>query len=115
MKRPRKPPGVEGLEAAVQRVVEDYGAFVARGPAPGAHDDARAFAAHHAAAKAALAHLEHLLKLAGPAAAGEADGVARAEALLRQARGALAAPPPDSDGDSDGDEEDNGSDDGASG
>ncbi|WP_159996636.1 hypothetical protein [Roseomonas sp. 18066] len=109
MKRQKKPPGLESLETVVQRVVDDYGAFIARGPAPGAHDDARAFAAHHAAAKSALAHLEHLLKLAGPAAAGEEDGVARAEALLRQARGAMAAPPDD------GDEEDQGSDDGASG
>jgi hypothetical protein len=106
MKRLRRPPpGLEGLEAAVRRVVEDYDAFIARGPAPGAHDDARAFAAHHAAAKAALAHLEHLLKLAGPAA-GEEEGMARAEALLRAARGAMAA---------EDEEEDGGPDDGASG
>lgn len=102
-------PLCQELETAVLRVVEDYGAFIARGPAPGTHDDARAFAAHHAAAKAALAHLEHLLKLARAHGAGEEEhGVARAQALLQQARGALAAPPEE-------DGEDNGSDDGAPG
>jgi len=82
----------EDLQPAIRRVVEDYNAFVARGPAPGTHDDAKAFAAHHAAAKSALAHLEHLLKLARAAGAGEEEtGLAQAAALLRQARGALAA------------------------
>ncbi|MBO1075755.1 hypothetical protein [Roseomonas marmotae] len=96
------------LEAAVMRVVEDYGAFIARGPAPGMHDDAKAFAAHHAAAKSALAHLEHLLKLARAAGAGEeVAGIAQAHALLRQARGALAVEPRE-------DEED-GADDGSPG
>lgn len=80
------------LETAAMRVVEDYGAFIARGPAPGTHDDAKAFAAHHAAAKSALAHLEHLLKLARAAGVGEeVAGVAHAQALLHQARGAMAA------------------------
>jgi len=84
----------EDLQPAIRRVVEDYNAFVARGPAPGMHDDAKAFAAHHAAAKSALAHLEHLLKLARAAGAGEEEtGFAQAAALLRQARGALAAEP----------------------
>ncbi|MDJ0386728.1 hypothetical protein QMO56_01265 [Roseomonas sp. E05] len=86
---------MEDLQPAIRHVIEDYNAFVARGPAPGAHDDAKAFAAHHAAAKAALAHLEHLLKLARAAGAGEDEtGLARAAALLRQARGALAAESP---------------------
>lgn len=80
------------LEAAMTRVAEDYGAFVARGPAPGTHDDAKAFAAHHAAAKSALGHLEHLIKLARAAGAGEeVAGIAQATALLQQARGALPA------------------------
>lgn len=84
----------EDLQPAIRRVIEDYSAFVARGPAPGTHDDAKAFAAHHVAAKSALAHLEHLLKLARTAGAGdEESGVAQAVALLRQARGALAAEP----------------------
>lgn len=80
------------LQSAIRCVVEDYGAFVARRPAPGTHEDAKAFAAHHAAAKSALAHLEHLLKLARSAGAGEEeDGVAAAAALLRQARGDMAS------------------------
>ncbi|EHM03336.1 hypothetical protein HMPREF9946_00298 [Acetobacteraceae bacterium AT-5844] len=82
---------VAELEAAAMRVAEDYGAFIARGPAPGTHDDAKAFAAHHAAAKSALAHLEHVLKLTRAAGIGEeVAGVAHANALLAQARGALA-------------------------
>jgi acetylornithine deacetylase/succinyl-diaminopimelate desuccinylase-like protein len=84
----------EDLEAAIRCVVEDYGAFVARRPPPGAHDDPKAFAAHHAAAKSALAHLEHLLKLTRAAGAGEEEhGVAAAALLLRQARGDMAAVP----------------------
>jgi hypothetical protein len=79
------------LETAAMRVAEDYGAFIARGPAPGTHDDAKAFAAHHAAAKSALAHLEQVLKIARAAGAGEdVAGVAHASALLQQARGALS-------------------------
>ncbi|MBC9207316.1 hypothetical protein IBL26_10750 [Roseomonas aerophila] len=79
------------LETAAMRVAEDYGAFIARGPAPGTHDDAKAFAAHHAAAKSALAHLEQVLKIARAAGAGdEMAGVAQANALLLQARGALS-------------------------
>ena len=79
------------LETAAMRVAEDYGAFIARGPAPGTHDDAKAFAAHHAAAKSALAHLEQVLKIARAAGAwDEMAGVAQANALLLQARGALS-------------------------
>lgn len=77
------------LESAVMRVAEDYGAFVSRGPAPGMHDDAKAFAAHHAAAKSALAHLEHLMKIARTAGAGEAGVLDEANAVLQQARGAM--------------------------
>lgn len=81
----------EELRCAIRHVVDDYNAFVVRGPVPGTHDDAKAFAAHHAAAKSALAHLEHLMKLARAACAGgEEQSMARAAALLRQARGALA-------------------------
>lgn len=81
----------EELQRAIRHVVDDYNAFVVRGPVPGTHDDAKAFAAHHAAAKAALTHLEHLMKLARAAcASGEEQGMAHAVALLRQARGALA-------------------------
>jgi len=87
----------DALRPAIQRVVEDYNAFVDRGPAPGGHDDAKAFAAHHAAAKAALAHLEHLLKLARAGEATEAAGMDDAETVLRQVRAAMAASPQEED------------------
>ena len=84
----------EELRRAVRKVVADYEAFVARGPAPGAQEDPKAFTAHHAAARSALAHLEHLMKLApgaeGEAAGGEA-GVRRTLELLEdEVRLALA-------------------------
>jgi hypothetical protein len=81
----------EALQRAIRRVVDDYNAFLERGPAPGTHDDAKAFAAHHAAAKSALAHLEHLLKLArGHAAEAGPSDISQAADLLQQARLALA-------------------------
>lgn len=80
------------LERVVKQVVDDYAAFVERGPGPGMHDDAKAFAAHHAACKSALAHLEHLLKLLRAAKApAESDETQAAAALLTEARGALSA------------------------
>ncbi len=99
----------EELAAAMLKVAEDYRSFVAHGPAPGTHDDAKAFAAHHAAAKSALAHLEQLLKLARAQGGGaeEEQGMAQADALLREARGALRRAAEqegeDSDADADGD------------
>ena len=87
------------LDTAALRVAEDYGAFVSRGPAPGMHDDAKAFAAHHAAAKSALAHLEHLLKLARAAGAGDEAGVTQADTVLQQVRGAMLAEPAEDDAD----------------
>lgn len=104
---------VGGLEGAVLRVAEDYSTFIARGPAPGSHDDTKAFATHHAAGKAALAHLEQLLKLARAASAGGEAGSAteaglqRATALLLQARAAMP-PTPEDEEDHDADAEDGG-------
>lgn len=94
----------EELRAAIRRVVADYGAFVAREPIPGAHEDPKGFAAHHAAAKSALAHLEQLLKLARAslAAAPAGDDV---QALLTQARAEIAAEGEDDDGHDTGDED----------
>jgi len=74
----------EELHRAVRAVVADYEAFLARGPAPGTHEDAKAFAAHHAAARGALSHLEHLLKLNRGQA--ETEAVAEAGALIAEAR-----------------------------
>ncbi|WP_338664030.1 hypothetical protein VQH23_02460 [Pararoseomonas sp. SCSIO 73927] len=74
----------EELRRAIRKVVADYEAFVARGPAPGTHEDPKAFTAHHAAARSALAHLEHLMKL--DKGQVETDAVAEAGALIAEAR-----------------------------
>jgi hypothetical protein len=68
----------ETLEAAMLRVAGDYAAFVASWPRGEAVPDPKAFAAHQAAARAALAHMQELAALSGrdarPAEAEE-DGV----------------------------------------
>ncbi|WP_458093837.1 hypothetical protein [Roseomonas sp. WA12] len=74
----------EELHRAVRKVVADYEAFVSRGPAPGTHEDPKAFTAHHAAARSALAHLEHLMKLNRGQV--QTDAVAEAGALITEAR-----------------------------
>ncbi len=77
------------LERAARRVVEDYEAFLAAGPAPGSHGDAKSFAAHHVAGRAALVHLEYLLKL-GRASAPDAPVDEDAATLLSRARAEIA-------------------------
>jgi hypothetical protein len=74
----------EELRRTIRKVVADYEAFVSRGPAPGTHEDPKAFTAHHAAARSALAHLEHLMKLNRGSA--ETEAVAEAGALIAEAR-----------------------------
>ncbi|UPY36611.1 hypothetical protein [Sediminicoccus sp. KRV36] len=82
--RRRKPRVADGkLADALPSVTEAYMKFVADTE----HDaDPKAFAARHSAAKTALAHIEQLMKLAGPGedeagmdAAGFALGEARQE------------------------------------
>jgi adenosylmethionine-8-amino-7-oxononanoate aminotransferase len=75
------------LETAASRVIESYHSFMNDEPEAG---DARAFAAHHAACKAALAHLDLLLKLARLAGV-EADAAGDEEqmSLLAKARAEL--------------------------
>jgi len=104
----------EELRRAVRVVVADYEAFLARAPAPGGHEDAKAFAAFHAAARAALGHLEHLLKLIRSLAppdpgSDEAEEDAR---LLTRARARIAE---GNDHDSDEDDGDEGRGDGDGG
>lgn len=78
------------LRAAMEVVAEAYFHFLHGGPEPGTGDDTRAFTAHHAACRAALTHLEHLLKLAR--ATGDPDrGVEEATTFLIEARQALSA------------------------
>jgi hypothetical protein len=79
----------EELRRAIRKVVEDYETFVSRGPAPGTHEDPKAFTAHHAAARAALAHLEHLMKL--NRGGGEPDTSAETGSLIAEARRSIRA------------------------
>ena len=86
------PAALAELERAARRVVEDYEAFLAAGPAPGSHGDAKAFTAYHAAGRAALAHLEQLLRL-GRASVAEAALSEDPSVLLARARAAIAGEP----------------------
>lgn len=76
------------LPARIQAALDGYGRFTAEEPPA----DAKGFAAWHAAAKAALAHVELLVKLArwaeGKAEAAEGD--TSLDTMLAEARAALA-------------------------
>ncbi|EKV27065.1 hypothetical protein C882_1994 [Caenispirillum salinarum AK4] len=94
---PRDLDGLKGVLAArlparAAAAVADYEAFAGQAPP----DDAKGFAAHHAACKAALAHVEAAVKLlrwaappepAATAPDPEADDLAR---LIAEARAALS-------------------------
>lgn len=82
------------MEHCVLDIARDYAAFVAQTASQAHHEDAKQFAAHHAAARAALAHLEHLLKLQASASGREGGGdLAEAQTLLIEARQAIALLP----------------------
>ena len=84
--RRRRPPGFNlRLAETVREVTADYVAFL-RGPRAAEPEDAKAFAARHAAAKAALAHLEALIKLAAECDAAAAERMDSCERLLRETR-----------------------------
>ncbi len=82
------PPLTEADRAAVARLIlDDYRRFLSDPDA-----DPKAFAARHAAGKAALAHLDQLMKMGGPgeeAAAGA--GEAAEDGHLSAARAAMAS------------------------
>jgi hypothetical protein len=78
------------LKQLAEQVAESYCAF-AVGPAP---DDPKAFAAHHTACKAALAHLELLLKLSR-AIAPDSAADQQPLLLIADARRALVSAAPD--------------------
>lgn len=85
---------LNGLVARLTSVMADYDAFTST-ETP---FDAKAFAAYHAAAKAALSHFEALCKLEAWTAppsdkAGDDDIDADVEQLLAEAREALAWAP----------------------
>jgi len=88
------------LAEMVLHVIEDYRAFAA---APPEENDTKAFAARHAACRAALAHLEHLLRLTramggGEPAASRDAALIQAEAALAEARNEMALLPPCEEG-----------------
>jgi len=70
------------LEDAVAEVAADYLAFL-RAPRADEPEDAKSFAARHAAAKAALSHIEQIIKLAADA---PGDATADTDNLLHEAR-----------------------------
>lgn len=94
-------PTLDELRQAAEKVARDYGAFLLAAPVPGGHEDAKAFAAHHAACRAALGHLEALLKLirtaSGAAPEGEADHPDVASLLLAARAGIAATEDPSHD------------------
>jgi hypothetical protein len=71
------------LMRAVARIVDGYRSLL---ELPPPLDDPKAFTAHHAACRAALAHLEHVLRLIGMTEAEQTGRVRGAAALLAQAR-----------------------------
>lgn len=84
--RRRRPPGFNlRLAETVREVTADYVSFL-RAPRGAEPEDAKAFAARHAAAKAALAHLEALIKLAAECDEEAAVRMGGCERLLRETR-----------------------------
>ncbi len=73
------------LADTVAEVAADYLGFLRAGRGE-EMEDAKAFAARHAAAKAALAHLEQLIKLAASCDAEAAERLCGSEASLAEAR-----------------------------
>jgi len=66
----------------VAEVTADYLAFL-RAPRNAEPEDAKAFAARHAAAKTALSHIEQIMKLA---ATEPGEAAAETDTLLHEAR-----------------------------
>jgi len=94
-------PTLAELQRAADKVARDYGAFLLAAPVAGGHEDAKAFTAHHAACRAALGHLDSLLKLirtaSGAAPDGEADHPDVASLLLAARAGIAATEDPSHD------------------
>jgi len=78
------------LRSAMDLVAGEYLRFLRGGPEPATDDDTKAFAAHHTACRAALAHLEHLIKLARAMGSTGAE-LEEAAVVLVEAREAIAA------------------------
>jgi hypothetical protein len=65
LRRRRTSSVAQGLAAAVGQVLGEYWGFLRRTDAAGVPEEPKEFGARHTAARTALAHLEHLLKLTG--------------------------------------------------
>lgn len=94
-KRPKPPLDTTDFAAAARRVLADYETFVAASADAGDAADAKAFAARHAAARAALAHLDQLLKLA--AESEREEEVKSTADSLAEIRAQIASLPPEED------------------
>ncbi|MFN7000072.1 MAG: hypothetical protein ACK4ST_08580 [Elioraea tepidiphila] len=79
------------LDAAAEAVARDYRAFVEAAPSRAHHEDAKSFAAFHAACRAALVHLQELLKLLKATRPADAAEVEEVASLIARARAVLAA------------------------
>jgi hypothetical protein len=82
MRRRRPTPAPVQLDDAVAEVTADYLAFL-RTTRPDEPEDAKAFAARHAAAKTALSHIEQIIKLAASPAEQTST---ETDSLLHEAR-----------------------------
>jgi hypothetical protein len=82
----------EFLPAAIRKAAASYHEFAGRAIPAGADDKAAAksFAEHHAACKAAITHIELLLKLARSAGMEDGADGEEAAALMRAAQEDLA-------------------------
>jgi hypothetical protein len=91
--QPPAPPAgiVPHLDAAAEAVARDYRAFIEAAPTRAHHEDAKSFAAFHAACRAALVHLGELLKLLKATKPADAAEVEEVAALIARARSVLAA------------------------
>jgi hypothetical protein len=77
------------LRGALDIVVGDYMRFLRAGPDPSIEDASKAFTTYQAGCKAALSHLELLIKI-GRSLGAPAIEVEEATTLLVEARAALA-------------------------
>ncbi len=80
------------LRSALDIVVTDYLRFLRGGPDPSIEDGAKAFTAYQAGCKAALSHLELLIKI-GRSLGAPAIEVEEATSMLVEARAALSQTP----------------------
>ncbi|WP_198377985.1 hypothetical protein [Neoroseomonas rubea] len=82
------------LRGALDMVVGDYLRFLRAGPDPSIEDGSKAFASYQAGCKAALSHLELLIKV-GRSLGAPAIEAEEAATILVEARAALAQTPED--------------------